>query len=111
MVGFWHTEAGAAHIAMSGSETPLGSVERPAWARSKRAAGSGRKRNDRFRDGNRGKLPFVGIGSADLFTPVSFVEIRLPCAKGAIDAELMDVIARPQQPSRHIGLALRAVPA
>jgi hypothetical protein len=32
-------------------------------------------------------------------------------SKGAIDAELMDVIARPQQPSRHIGLALRAVPA
>ena len=40
----------------------------------------GRKRNDRFRDGTRGNLPFAGIVPADLFCPVPLVEIWPACA-------------------------------
>jgi hypothetical protein len=44
------------------------------------AAACGRKRNDRFRDGIRGKLPFARHGCGGLFRPVSLIQIRPECA-------------------------------
>jgi hypothetical protein len=46
---------------------------RPEWALTGTGA-CGRKRNVGFRDTDRGKLPSVGIGPADLFRPASLVD-------------------------------------
>jgi hypothetical protein len=48
--------------------------ERRGWARSSRAAGSGRKRNDSFQAGKSGKLPLAGGRPADLFRSARLVD-------------------------------------